>query len=61
MALTKPGEKACAFPDCPNPVEPDDHCHGCKFYICEEHSKNYSLMGPHEVVEHWCFDDDEED
>jgi len=59
---SKPGEVRCAYLGCKNPVNPDeDHCHGCGYIICEEHSTNPGLMGYHDVVEHWDFDEDEED
>jgi len=61
MNLTKPGEKACAFPGCKNPVTPDHHCAGCDFYICETHDTNFELMGHgHDVVEHWTPEEGED-
>lgn len=60
MSLTKPGEKRCAFPDCPRPVEDDDECCGCGYFICEFHSANPGVMGKHDVTEHWEGEDEEE-
>lgn len=62
MNLTKPGEKACAFPGCKTPVTPDDHCAGCNFYVCDAHSSNINAGGHgHDVVEHWTPEDEDED
>lgn len=52
------GEKvSCA------PINQDeDWCYGCKFYICENHSVNISLMDHHDAMEHTnAFDDAEGD
>jgi hypothetical protein len=60
MRLTEKGERACAYPGCLIAVTDDDHCAGCGFYVCDEHSPNYSLMGHgHDVVEHWTPEDED--
>jgi hypothetical protein len=52
---------SCAFDGCKNTVTPDDYCHGCKQYVCEEHSTNYSLFGAHSDVSlHWTEEDAED-
>lgn len=57
--LTKKGEQACAYPDCVNEVNEDDHCFGCGFFICEEHS-NHDPCGTHEPVDHWLGDGEDD-
>ena len=59
MELTKRGEKRCAYPHCNLPVDDDDKCSGCGFYICEKHCANAGVMGRHDVVEHWAEEDAE--
>lgn len=46
-------EKKCAHEGCENEVTEDDYCPGCNDYICEEHSRNLSLMGRHVPEDHW--------
>ena len=51
MSLPKKNDrtdKRCGL--CYEPCEDDQFCHGCKFYICEDHSG--SPWGPHDILEH---------
>lgn len=59
MAPLTPKGVECAYPGCRATVTAEDHCFGCNEYVCEEHSTNYSLMGAHEVAEHWAEEDEE--
>lgn len=54
-------DKRCHF--CQHECTEDDYCHGCKSYVCDEHSVNVSLMGAHDVNEHLeeNYEDGEDD
>jgi hypothetical protein len=60
MAPLTPATPECAYLGCREPVGDDDHCAGCDHHVCERHSTNYSLMGRHDVTEHWTEESDED-
>lgn len=69
MKLTKQNDKSdrrCALENqgatnCAPLGEGDtDWCYGCKFFVCEAHAQNGSLMGSHDVMEHLDSEDEED-
>ena len=49
-------EKRCSL--CELPDQPEDQfCYGCKSYVCDACSRNDTLMGSHDVVDHELTED----